>query len=263
MNIRDALIREFDFKKKTDETFDRLPVYEREKTWLVTVQTEPVYAEHLNNLRTDLVVFASRHESVSGRACLTVHTPGNWMEAQHGGRTGDICISPAFRQTVALRELHQQVVGLGIQDRFSVSLEATHHGPLLKSTPCFFIEIGSTIREWKDPVAASIVAKSLLRSIEEGNVPKGEVAFGVGGSHYPKSFTEIGIKTDVAFGHIAPKYVLPHLDENMLRKGIDRVLERVSFVMVEWKGLGKYRQAILSALDRIGIGWIKTRDVNA
>jgi len=45
---------------------------------------------------------------------------------------------------------------------YQVSYEVTHHGPTTLVHPSFFVEIGSTEKEWGDPVAGRAVAEAVL-----------------------------------------------------------------------------------------------------
>lgn len=259
MNIKRALIEEFGFEETEDE-FDGSTIYERSGARLVTVKSQLVYSEHLNRLGADLIVFASRHESLSGESCLTVHTPGNWVKADLGGRPRSLCVSPAARKTLALRELHRQVEELGLQGRFDVTFEATHHGPYINSTPCFFIEIGSKVDQWEDPAAGRIVAKAIISSMDVKGVPE-RITFGIGGPHYSDRFSRIALERDIAVGHIIPKYVLSYVDQRMIKTGIERTLGQVDFVTVDWKGLGKSKQHVLSMLKEAKVQWKRAEKI--
>jgi len=54
----------------------------------------------------DAIIFASRHESESGRPCLTVHAPGNpTPEAKFGGKPLEVCTADPAGMKAALLEL--------------------------------------------------------------------------------------------------------------------------------------------------------------
>ncbi|MFQ6084734.1 MAG: D-aminoacyl-tRNA deacylase [Candidatus Bathyarchaeia archaeon] len=255
LNIKEVLITDFGFRK-TGADFDGMAIFERSEVSIVTTKTELVNAEHLNSLEADLIIFASRHESVAGKPCFTVHTPGNWATAGLGGRTGELCISPAVKQTVALRELWDQASRRDLIDRYEVVLEATHHGPFLRSIPCFFIEIGSRREQWEDPLAARVIGDAIMGTIGSRYSP-GDATIGVGGPHYSRKFSRMVLEDGVAMGHIVPKYVLPQLSDDMIRKAMDRVLEPVHFVTLDWKGLGRSKGRIVSCLKKLGVEWTK------
>ena len=49
-----------------------------------------------------------------------------------------------------------------------------------------FLEIGSTLKEWKNPDAAKVVARAIVETIKcDSTVP---VALGIGGSHCNRHF---------------------------------------------------------------------------
>lgn len=112
-------------------------------------------------------IFLSRHASSSGAPCLTVHpiglpSPTTTADevARYGGRSGVAVppgrrLAPLYRRLCALKK--QPVGAVSVPDGFGVSLEATHHGPYLRS-PSLFIEIGSTEAEWGRTDAAEVSA---------------------------------------------------------------------------------------------------------
>ena len=81
---------------------------------------------------------------------------------------------------------------------FAVSAEATHHGPVDLKAPCFFAEIGSTMKEWQDRQAAEAVARAIL-ALECRDLP---VFLGFGGGHYMARQTELIFEANVYFGNI-------------------------------------------------------------
>ena len=97
---------------------------------------------------------------------------------------------------------------------YRVSYEATHHGPTEISTPSLFVEVGSTDKEWRDPVAGTAVAMSVLESSPGECIP----LIGLGGTHYARRETEISLNSRGAFGHIAPSREIPSIDPGMIRQ---------------------------------------------
>jgi D-tyrosyl-tRNA(Tyr) deacylase len=160
----------------------------------------------------DAVVFASRHRSRSGRKTLSVHPIGNYRDADYGGRDETLVPSAPGLMHSALQGLYDHASMLD----YDVCYEVTHHGPFL-ATPTFFIETGSTEREWRDMAACEAVAAALLNMHGDA----AETAIGLGGGHYAPRFTDLALKEDVAFGHMIPDYQLPHLDEAMVQAAID------------------------------------------
>ena len=147
----------------------------------------------------ELVVYLSKHRSESGRPSLTVHPLGNPRAADLGGRPGSLVPAAPRWMTGALRTLRREAATL----EYDVTFEATHHGPYLE-TPSFFIEQGSTEREWGDREASRAIARTLL-ALEPVDAP---VAIGVGGGHYVPRHTDLAKTRRIAFGHLLASYAL-------------------------------------------------------
>jgi len=96
---------------------------------------------------------------------------------------------------------------------YRVSYEVTHHGPTALQHPSFFVEIGSTEKEWTDPVAGRAVAEAVLDAVLINAVP----LIGFGGTHYAVRQTEIALSSRGAFGHIAHSREIAELDAAMIR----------------------------------------------
>jgi len=181
---------------------------------LVTIEDLHLYHDHVDREARDrfrespeVVVFLSKHRSESATPSLTVHPIGNFGPAKYGGRAETLVpTAPAF-MTEVLRTVRREADGLG----YAVTFEATHHGPVLDA-PSFFIEAGSTEKEWRDASAAEALMRALL-SAEPRPSP---VAVGVGGGHYVPRLTDVAISRDVAFGHLVAGYAIPFLSEAMI-----------------------------------------------
>jgi D-aminoacyl-tRNA deacylase len=134
MNIKENLL-ELGFERSPD-TFEGSPVFVRSEARLFTLSGDSIRADHLDDaIQADLFIFATKHQSSQGVLSLSVHVPGNWGQADMGGKERSLCVAPASfikEGFLALRELNQG---------FEVTVEQTHHGPFL-STPSMFIEIG-------------------------------------------------------------------------------------------------------------------------
>ncbi len=164
-------------------------------------------------VRSDVVVFLSKHRSESRAPSLTVHPIGNLSHADFGGRPGTLVPAAPHVMTEALRAVKREAAGLP----YSVTFEATHHGPYLE-TPAFYIEAGSTEREWNDPRAAEALMRALL-----GLHPRrGPVAVGVGGGHYVPRISDVALARGVLFGHIVSGHELPSLTDAMMDQLIAR-----------------------------------------
>jgi len=253
MNIAEKLIDHYNFKKLS-ESFHKNPVYSRtfqnKEIRLLFVNTEIVDTQFLGDLFTpQLLVFLSRHSSAKGIPTLSVHTPGNLSEAKFGGKPRNVSISPAGAMKNALLEMAKLKDEQGLN--YEVSYECTHHGPSL-DVPTMFVELGSSLKQWSDAKAAEVVAHAAMAAIIVR--PSYSVALGIGGPHYNKKFTRIALSTQKAFGHIIPKYALPEVDAEVIKQCVERTLETVDSVVLDWKGIkGEHKKKIVTALQNCGI----------
>ena len=227
---------------------------------LLEIGSEIIHCDaEIKDVKADYIVFASKHKSESEMPCLTVHTPGNWSVAEKGGKDRQVCIAaPSKMKTVAMNMArHVELPNLG----WPVYMECTHHGPAT-NVPCFFVEIGSSEKEWRNELAAKIVADAIISHTFKPY--KWPVAMGVGGGHYCPAFTkyELAGATETnawAFSQVLPGYHVDSVDFDTFKQGIERSSEKVEKVLLDWKGLkGAQRQKILEFIGRIGIGWDKT-----
>jgi len=174
---------------------------------------------------TDCIIVLSTHRSKTAGRMLTAHVPGNWGKAEMGGEPYTLNVAPASVLKNIVTALKKEADGIG----WPVSLEADHHGPTGK-VPIMFVEIGSSESEWGDGSAAEAVARAVVAAIE--NKKSYETVFGVGGGHYSKRFTQLVFESEIAIGHMAPKYVLDGLDEKMFRQAVEKTVEPVKKVII-------------------------------
>jgi len=228
------------------------------------VEEESIYTENLDLEKInsfDFVIFASKHVSSSGEKTLSVHAPGNWRSADYGGEKGKVCGSSALFFKQIFSKLDENVKQSGLKD-YKVTMEATHHGPLLEK-PCVFIEIGSTETEWTDRRAAFVVAKTISNIIDEFKEnPYNEVAVAIGGPHYCPSFNKVQLNSNVAISHVISQNAFP-LTEEMVQEAIDKTKEEVDLIILDWKGLGKaeHKEEVLKILDKFFIPKKKTGEI--
>jgi D-aminoacyl-tRNA deacylase len=173
------------------------------------VERRLIHAEHVDaDLDADLVIFLSRHSSVNPVPVLTVHVTGNYRNAELGGSPRTLAPAAPAMMQATLRALARHC-----PEGYRVSYEVTHHGPTDLIHPSFFVGIGSTEKEWTDPIAGRAVAGSVLSAVPQEPVP----LIGFGGTHYAVRQTEIALTSRGAFGHIAHTREVPSLDETMVR----------------------------------------------
>ena len=227
------------------------------------VEDEIIFTENLNMEKInsyDFIIFASKHQSEKREKTLSVHPPGNFRTADFGGEPEKVCPSSALFNKFLFTKLEEHAKKIGID--YKVTLECTHHGPLI-SKPCVFIEIGSTEKEWNDRRAGFVIAKTIEETIEEFKENKyREIAVGIGGPHYCPGFNRLQLKSNVAISHIIPQYVMP-ISEKSILETIKKTVESVDFVILDWKGLGKseQRQRVIDILEENYIQWKKTSDI--
>src|SRR2546422_10186728 len=161
-NQREALLELAPWDR--EEAFGGAPAWRLRDMVLVTIPELHLFRDHLDRDlqsrfgdRADLVVYLSKHRSESRRPSLTVHPIGNPRAAEFGGQPETLVPSAPRWMTAALRGLRLSGRALS----YEVTFEATHHGPYLAS-PTFYIEQGSTAREWEGPEASRAIARVLL-----------------------------------------------------------------------------------------------------
>jgi len=253
MNIAQKITDSYGFERLS-ESFRQNPVYRKtisgQEVKLVFVKEELIHTQFLTDFFTpELLVFVSKHSSVSGIPTLSVHTPGNFGEAQVGGITRKISVSPASAMKEALLEVSRRKEQLGLN--YKVSYECTHHGPSL-DVPTMFVELGSSPVQWKDLKAAEAVAHAAMAAVTKRS--RHSAVLGVGGPHYSERFTRMALNTEVAFGHIIPKYAIPKIDAAMLKQCVQKTVETVESAVFDWKGMrGADKKRLMTILDEIGV----------
>ncbi|MCK5043706.1 hypothetical protein KAR52_01755 [Candidatus Pacearchaeota archaeon] len=224
------------------------------------IYTENLDIEKIN--KYDFIIFASKHKSEKKEKTLSVHAPGNWRQNELGGEVGKISKTSALFQKQIFERLVYNAEKYHLKD-YKVTLECTHHGPLINK-PCIFIEIGATETEWKDRKSGFVVAKTISEMIQEFKENKyNEIAIGIGGPHYCPNFNKIQLKSNVAVSHVIPQYVLP-LTEEMVKQALEKTDEEVDFALIDWKGVGnvEQRQQVLEILDKLYVRYKRTSQID-
>jgi len=260
LNIAKQILSHYPFKKSTAD-FQENPVYgtniaDREVK-LVTLSEESIYAQNLTDYfhNPQLIIFISRHSSTSGTPTLSVHTPGNLSEAEMGGLPRKVSISPANAMKHALKTMMQFKKEKQLD--YEVSYECTHHGPSL-NVPTMFAELGSSPKQWNDLEAAEVVAHAAMKTITDFDESKSRAVLGIDGPHYNAKFTRIAMEEELAFGHMIPKYAMSYVDAEILRQCIDKTLEKVELVVLDWKGIkGEHKSKLMGMLEEISVPFKK------
>ncbi|MCX6748722.1 MAG: hypothetical protein NT076_03885 [Candidatus Pacearchaeota archaeon] len=234
---------------------------ELEKLGIESIATEErsIYLENIDKkLDADFIIFATTHRGNKERM-LSVHAPGNWKQADLGGKEGKICLTSAFILKTFFQELNKN-----IPEGWQATLECTHHGPYLEK-PCLFIEIGSNEANWQDKQAGKSIAKTIKDSINIINSGKSESwipAIGLGGPHYCSNFNKIQLNSNYAISHIIPEYMLP-FSESMIKEALAKTQEKNPKIIIDWKGLGKSaeKQQVLDILEKLKLEYIRTSEI--
>jgi len=228
------------------------------------IYTENLDVEKINN--ADFVIFVSKHmssaaESGKYQKTLSIHAPGNWRDADYGGQPRKACKTSALFMKQAFEQIDKNMKEYNLKD-YELTMEATHHGPLINK-PCVFIEIGPTEIEWKDKRAGFVMARAITDTILNFHENEyNEIAIAIGGPHYCPNFNRIQLKSNVAISHVIPSYSFP-LTEEMVKEAIEKTDEAVDLAVLDWKGLGnaEHKKQLLEILDNLYIRYQKTGDV--
>jgi D-aminoacyl-tRNA deacylase len=253
MNIAQQILSHYEFEKLS-ESFDENPVYlkrlQDSEIRMLFINEDLINAQFIPDFFTPkLLIFLSRHSSASGIPTLSVHTPGNLGEAKFGGIPRRVSISPASAMKTALMEMAGRREKMELD--YKVSYEATHHGPSL-DVPSMFVEVGSSPKQWRDERAAEAVAHAAMTAASKQL--RYPTALGIGGPHYNAKFTRIALNTKTAFGHMIPKYAISGVDLEIVEQCIERTMENLESVILDWKGIrGVDKKKLTTILDEIGL----------
>ncbi len=259
MNIKQKLIENFGFTE-TEALFDGNIVFKRGDVLLLTTNEEMIYYDNLDSaiesqlgVVPELIVFASRHSSKAKMPALTTHVTGNWDKALYGGKDKSLAVAHPVAMKLALLKLNE-LNDLG----WTVCYEATHHGPSELDVPSLFIEIGSSEEEWTNEHAGEILAETIVYILENADKKHDfKPALGIGGGHYAPKQTKRALESELAFGHILPKYAQP-VGEDMLVKAIERTFGNVEAIYVDWKGTkGDMRKTARDLAEKLELELIR------
>jgi len=256
MNIANYILKKQDFKE-TSRVFQSNPIYQstinEKQVDFVILNEESVHSQYLLDFFPDaeLVVFVSRHSSVSRKPTLSVHVPGNIGDANLGGLKRLVSVAPANAMLSALKKLYQKREQQNLD--YAVSYEGTHHGPCLNA-PTMFVELGSTELQWKDLDAAAAVGEAAIAGLEEFLNSQSSAVIGFGGTHYNSKFTRMALKGEAVFGHMIPKYAIPYLDLEIISQCIKRTFETVNCAVIDWKGIKSAdKVTLLKLIEDVGL----------
>ncbi len=250
MNIKSCLLELFN--PKSCGKYSNHEVYDLGKAKLYTTDNDSINCENIDDeIAADLFIFATKHQSAAGINSLSTHVPGNWGNADYGGKPKELCVCPANHLKETLKKL-EELNNLG----FEVVQECTHHGPFMKR-PCMFIEIGSNETAWKKKEAGIIIAKAIHHLINS-EIKQFRTAVGIGGLHTTPSFKKIMLKEDIAVGHVCPKYNLENLDEEMIKQALERTVPKADLIILDWKGMKEHKERIKEMVSKLNVEVVRT-----
>jgi D-aminoacyl-tRNA deacylase len=209
--------------------------------------------ENIDNLysRADVFIFLSKHRSHSSIPALTCHFTGNFSaDNSYGGNPRQIAISYPSLQKGYLKAI---TAAKHKVPEYEVIIEATHHGPTSLNKPVLFIELGSSEKQWADENAAAVVCDTILDILQNGFERCEKVGIGLGGTHYPKKFNNLLLESKFGLAAVASKHNLEAVDDAMLNQMIEKSIEKVTYIILDSKGLGRDKDRILKIVDETSL----------
>jgi D-aminoacyl-tRNA deacylase len=245
---------------KNNSFLPQIPIIELKKETLYSDDISEKKYPELKNI--DFVVFASTHRSEKSFPTLCIHAPGNFRNADMGGKPGKICKTSAIVLKYLFKKMNEIAKEESIEG-FDITMEATHHGPLM-DIPCCFIEIGSTQKEWDNEKAIKIIARSIT-SLEDFDKNKTKddwiPAIGIGGPHYAPNFNKIQNNSEYALSHIIASYNNP-VTENMIKEAESKTTEQIKEVIIDWKSFNSSERSELTIiLKNLGMKYKRTSEI--
>jgi D-aminoacyl-tRNA deacylase len=114
-----------------------------------------------------------------------------------------------------------------------------------------FVEIGSSAKQWQDPVAGKAVAHAIWTAAT--SPANGTPAIGFGGGHYSWKHTDAVLKREFAFGHILSKYFFDSYDPAIVELAFRRTMGDCSHGIIDKKGVrGPERSTLVEFLKKSG-----------
>ena len=228
-------------------------IYRGKNFDLVIIPTPAISADWLEEKYSyDGFVFLSKHAAESGDLALTCHCTGNFSDAKFGGNKRQVAIPHPHLQKSYIQELWQKRSNFS---EFQITIEATHHGPSALNKPALFIEIGTTEKQWNDVNLCNSIAEIIVNVVnnEQKTFP---VAIGIGGTHYPEKFTKELLEGKHALGTVIPRHAIDFLDEDLFSHILKRN-DMAKTVLLDWAGLGQYKNKVMDLLNKTDLEIIK------
>ena len=226
VNLRDSLLRASEWGKEEFFSHGRVVKHLICDVHILSIENIHVHADsidsiHENEVSCEIkeVLVLSRHVSSTDTPAITLHAiglPGIYppgMPGKSGGINGRL-VPPSPRFASLYREMLKEAREKKLDEYFDLTLEATHHGPVLES-PTLYIEIGSTQSDWSREDALNLWASVLCKVLGlNGSNPlgnwkgEGDVMIGLGGGHYAPRHKAVVEKGNIWLGHVLAGYSL-------------------------------------------------------
>ncbi len=208
---------ELGFEKYESSDPNILASYKNDNTTVINSRKDLLYSEYLDSFSFESIYLVSKHMSSKQLPAFTTHATGNLTSyTEFGGKPFSLSKSAPIKMLSFLKELNKN------KSTTTITYEATHHGPLLK-TPSLFVEFGGTENEINKKENATIMKTAILSSMNS-NSSYEKIALGFGSGHYPSNFTKLALTKNYAFSHILPSFVIENYDEKILEKMIDSAI---------------------------------------
>ena len=245
------------------EYFDKIHV-EKINSRLVGLFYNSNYDSYLASFKDDIIfidyvdqyfdveyyIYLSRHSSIKRIKSLTVHFTGNLSnEKLYGANPRELSKTYPPLAKAIIAHISKITVERHVRE-YEVVYEATHHGPTNLSKPLVFVEIGSTISEWRNRKVAEIIAEAILKALADINSRKHIQclgAIGVGGGHYSGKHTRYCLHSDVCYSHIFSKHVLNMLSYDILEQALNKTMHPVKYIIIEKKGVKSSQRKIVES----------------
>ncbi len=79
---------------------------------------------------------------------------------------------------------------------------------------------------------------------------------------YAPTFTKRVLDSNIAIGHICPKYAVDLIGEAEVLQAFAKTTPKPDFAILEWKGLNaEQRNKLISILEKNKIKWKKDKDI--
>ncbi len=213
-------------------------------------------AEFIDSLGFEAAYLLSEHVSSAGVGAFTSHPTSNCgSEAKLKGKPHELSVAAPLRMLGILQQLNAR---LASAPGISLTYEATHHGPLLK-TPSLFAEIGGNDDTISNKALAAILGEAIVASLQ-ANTEYSKVVIGIGSNHYPSRFTKLALEKGYAFSHMFPKYAYYNDDATnnvfMLEQAVSRSKPEPELAVLDWHSFNSMeRQEIIKKLNELGIDY--------